>query len=285
MTISPNDLSPVGIDLPPDPGKQALTEAWRRSHYAAQAAAEVGKGWGKYQDDDSHSAATWDDPSVSLLWRTPSLAARFRMSELAITVEGLQGSERIDCAGMALDPLIGAVRSAANRLGDAMKQEPKPAPDLPEHPLGSGAEFEAPGEADQALESMYLFTAAALEKFAPLAPDASPVQCWPHHFDIAVLSVVARDGDENMTRTLGVGLTPPDSLSERGYWYVSAWSKDEIGGDFDGDAGAGRWVDRGGPLPMAVLDVDAALGSEDPDLVVTGFLATAANSLYGVLKK
>jgi hypothetical protein len=77
---------------------------------------------------------------------------------------------------------------------------------------------------------------------------------WPHHFDLASLFVVERDSKGAMTKTIGVGITPPDAVDDAGYWYVSPWSKAEGDGFAKADLPLGRWVDRGA-MPMAVLPV------------------------------
>ncbi|MEM9065655.1 MAG: hypothetical protein AAGB51_09225 [Planctomycetota bacterium] len=282
MSISASDLHPAGVGLPEDPGA-ALTEAWRRSHFAAQAAAEVGKSWGEPKDDDSHSSSAWDDAASALVWRTPRIACRLSLGDLTIDLAGDGGEREIPASGLRLSQLTDQVRNAATEIGGPPAQEALPAPDLPAHPLATGAMFESPSEADAALEAMYRFTGLLLDRAAGAMPGCEPVRCWPHHFDIAMLGVLARNGSGAMTRTVGLGLTPPDALSERGYWYVSPWSAAPLNAQSIAELPLGRWVERGGALPMAVLDVDICLAASDPAAAAADFLSNATNIMLGGL--
>src|SRR5262249_18166496 len=51
---------------------------------------------------------------------------------------------------------------------------------------------------------------------------ASPVRCWPHHFDIATLTTVpARNA--GATGYVGAGLSPGDEYYDEPYFYVSVY--------------------------------------------------------------
>jgi hypothetical protein len=51
-----------------------------------------------------------------------------------------------------------------------------------------------------------------------LAP--SPVRCWPHHFDMATLTVLEAGSAEH-ARSVNAGLSPGDEHYEEPYFYVS----------------------------------------------------------------
>ena len=49
---------------------------------------------------------------------------------------------------------------------------------------------------------------------------ASPLRCWPHHFDLATLTTLpARHADAS--GYVGVGLSPGDEYYDEPYFYVS----------------------------------------------------------------
>jgi hypothetical protein len=51
---------------------------------------------------------------------------------------------------------------------------------------------------------------------------ASPVRCWPHHFDLATLTTLpARNADA--TGYVGAGLSPGDEYYDEPYFYVSVY--------------------------------------------------------------
>ena len=52
--------------------------------------------------------------------------------------------------------------------------------------------------------------------------NASPVRCWPHHFDLATL-IELPPGASAVSATIGVGLSPGDGSYEEPYFYVTPW--------------------------------------------------------------
>jgi hypothetical protein len=96
---------------------------------------------------------------------------------------------------------------------------------LPPHPYGSGEPFKA-GDADALAElarwfdNGSLFANAVRERTA----GASPVRCWPHHFDIATLITIdANESDPEKARAIGFGLAPPDKDYDEWYFYTAPW--------------------------------------------------------------
>lgn len=232
-------------------------DAWRQLHYAAQLASEVGKAWGEAQPDDSHSNMQWRDGSLlgTTIAAPRPFRAALRPSELTLALVGEDGAE------IAARPL-GGVRfaeamqwiraQAARAAGEPARQASVPAPDLPPHPVASGAPFRCePRAAFAALADVYAGADAVLRAVAAALPNGSSVRVWPHHFDIATLASIVAD------RTLGVGLAVPDAIEASGYWYVSPWSATPPTSALTWDALAhGRWTGRDA-LRMAVLPLDA----------------------------
>ena len=52
---------------------------------------------------------------------------------------------------------------------------------------------------------------------------ASEVRCWPHHFDLGTLVVIASNPDGSLAESIGIGLSPGDESYAEPYWYVSPW--------------------------------------------------------------
>jgi hypothetical protein len=235
----------VGLD-------DALRDAWRQLHYAAQAASEVGKSWSRPRPDDSHSSFAWD--GTALLGEPVRAAHAFRAAldvpSLGIALRDETGAElaRHPLDGDTFAGAIAWTRAAAERLIGPARQPSVPAPDLPAHPIAGGARF-ARGDGDRFAALAALLGGAA----SLLRAVASPVRVWPHHFDMAVLAELAPD------RTIGVGLAVPEPMEPSGYWYVSPWAADGAarGGARWPALAHGRWLDRGGPLRMGVLPLDA----------------------------
>jgi hypothetical protein len=53
---------------------------------------------------------------------------------------------------------------------------------------------------------------------------ASPVRCWPHHFDIATLiTIVTNEPDPEKARSIGFGLAPGDQYYNAPYFCAVRW--------------------------------------------------------------
>jgi hypothetical protein len=261
----------------------ALVDAWRQVHHAAQIASEVGKAWGVAQPDDSHSTFEWLAGALVgvPIAGEPPFRAALRVESLTLELRDLQGKD------LAVRPLAGTrfadgltwVREVAAKLaGGGPRQRAVPAPDLPAHPVSRGAPFAlADPSAFADLARLLGGADAVLRRIAESSPEAGPVRCWPHHFDLATLFEVGRAPDGSATRTIGIGLTVPDSVEASGYWYVSPWSAVPTKPGPDAALPRGRWLPRGA-LAMALLplaEIAALDAARERHEAVARFLADA----------
>ena len=269
-----------------------LTDAWRQVHFAAQVAAEFGKGWAEAKDDDSHSAFQWFNDADGLEGAAagdPESRCRLKFEGLEVSLRRADGrtARDIGLRGRTLEQGMEWIREAATEQAGPPRQEAKPAPDLPDHAVASGAEFGPDVGALNDLADIYDATDRMLRTLAEVLPDTeeSP-KIWPHHFDIATLITIAKDSGD-VTKTIGVGLTPPDSVDDNGYWYVSPWSKGDAGQNASWPAlPHGHWHDRG-DLKMAVFPVSELIaieGSEAEGRALAEFVASAFTACLAALK-
>ena len=270
-----------------------LTSAWINTHHAAQAAAELGKSWSTALDDDSHSNFFWIDGDNLLdgmlvgqeAASESGIRAAFRVWDLHLFVIDAEGRPlaQLDMQGKTAGEAQSWVRGIASEHAGNPLQAAAPAPDLPAHDVQNGGAFEEPNQLAQAeLIRIYGNTSRLLDTINELAEGAIQPRIWPHHFDFAGL-VTARQDAGRATRTIGLGVTPPDALSDTGYWYVSPWSAHELGDRRWPDLELGRWIDRGGSPPMALLPIDAVTSTEDPveqAQRLASFVASAFNTCW-----
>ena len=295
MDLVPAEPAPLSTDDP-----EAFVDAWRQWHHLCQAIAEVGKSWGDPKADDSHSTlGYW--PGNGNFYSSAEGAgvqAGWQVAPPHVDVTKAKDNEPWQSATLEYDGLTVAevtawVRAQAERFAGPPRQASVPAPDLPDHPVADGEPLSYSGETG-AVYNHYVWTQLLLERLAEaLDPEMTgehdlSIHIWPHHFDLASLYVADRDGGGSMTKTIGVGLTPPDTVEASGYWYVSPWSKTELAAPFaTPELPIGRWVDRGG-VAMAVLplsDVWAIAddhGTDEADIAqcvaVSEFVAAAFNA-------
>jgi hypothetical protein len=117
-------------------------------------------------------------------------------------------------------------------------------------------------EAAAALADWYGFCTAVLEQLRQDASDASRVQLWPEHFDIAV-----DFGDDSAARRANFGGSPGDAGHEEPYLYVGPWQPQA--GTF--------WNESFG----ASLSYRQLLAAEDQRGLALEFFAEAIHQLGG----
>jgi hypothetical protein len=262
------------------------------AHHAAQWATRAARANLKAVPDDSHSAFTWESSHAALLTRgLPAKGGEVRVGvrvprlELIITrgdnvLDAFQLGGKTDAQGGAwLDSKLRLL--SLNLAGDV------PLPyELPVHPLGSGPhDIGRLGRELGELARWFGGSADVLEEFAARHPGrASPVLCWPHHFDIATL-VKLEEGQPANTRSIGVGVSPGDQYYAQPYVYISPWPR------FDGeklpDAPApGHWHTDG--FFGAVATGDAILAMNDRSRGLAAFINSAfdiSRARLGVLPR
>jgi hypothetical protein len=173
----------------------------------------------------------------------------------------------------AVFPLDGrSFDQALQWLGDRLVQRGlDPAPlsrplhfALDDDPLLDGATFRLRGREKAFEELGRWYSNAAL----CLASVASPVRCWPHHFDIAV-QILAGE------HSIGVGMSPGDVSYGQPYFYVTPWPY-PAAADLP-PLRLGKWHTNG--WTGAVLTGDEILASADQQQLVEEFLAGAIGVL------
>ena len=219
------------------------------------------------------AGATWDD-GIRDAWRQLHYAA-----QAASEVGKSWSAPRADDSHSSLvwegTALLGERVRAAHPFRAAL--------DVPSFALSlrdeTGADLATLPLAGETLVGALAWTRAEAARRAGPARQlavADPVRVWPHHFDMAALAAVAPD------RTIGVGHAVPDAVEPSGYWYVSPWAADAASraGSRWPALAHGRWVDRGGPLRMAVFPLDAwsALPTPARGRALGEFLADAVGA-------
>ncbi len=295
--LTPEDIMPRRRGWKPTltlQGHHDRPDVWRQYHHAAQAVVEVGKSWGTPRDDDAHTALTLDErEQFSVSGGRLRAHLHFYQASVAIRA-GSEGAWR-DINGATADELTAWVRDTATRLAGPPEHKSVPAPDLSDHPVTHGAPFQLTQnnmEAWESLWSLYDHAAMTLVRIREVLgtqhgadQDEATPRIWPHHFDAASLFVVSRDTDNNMTKTIGVGLTPPDSIDESGYWYVSPWSKEGSAPSPVPDLPYGNWRHRDNQPPMALLTLNdlMPMARTDRPPRLAAFIAAAFNASVEML--
>jgi hypothetical protein len=250
-------------------------------HQAAQWLARAAYAFIPNRPDHSHSNLGWDDALDGFVGHPirSDFKLGLRVSDLALVC--LDGSGKA-AAALALHgkreqdarAWLGKELSA-HGLDAGLLDSTKLPYEIPPHPLASGAVYDAAGQADALRELAAWFTnanisiervrAAAAQKF-----NASPVRCWPHHFDLATLIVVA--GEAETGRSVGVGLSPGDQSYDEPYFYITPWPYPDKA-KLPTLPGLGHWHTEG--YTAAIARAERILAARDPQAETDAFLDSA----------
>jgi hypothetical protein len=215
----------------------ALAGARQLAHHAAQWPTRAARANLKAVPDDSHSAYAWEASHAALV--TQGLPAKGGEVRVGIRIPRLEmiitrGDNVLDAFQFhgKTDAQAGTwIDSKLRALGLKPASDVRLPYELPDHPTGGRPhELGMLGRELGELARWFGGSADVLEEFAAglAGARASPVTCWPHHFDIAML-VSLEQGHPANARSIGVGVSPGDEYYAQPYVYVSPWPR------FDGD--------------------------------------------------
>ena len=229
MIMRDPDWTPLrGID------QRRLSEACLQAHYAVQWLARASRAYVPPQPDDQHTNVGWDralggfttHPLKDGAWlslKITDLTLALHVGEGNMHAQSFSLDGRSDAqARQWLSEQLGARGLDAHAL-DA------PSPyEMPAHAVSQGAAYGPAGLAD-ALAELAAWFGNAEHSLASIQRQmigrklaASPLRCWPHHFDLATLTTLpARNA--GATGSVGAGLSPGDEYYDEPYFYVSVY--------------------------------------------------------------
>ncbi|MCG8423260.1 MAG: hypothetical protein MJE77_35610 [Proteobacteria bacterium] len=215
----------------------ALTQARLTAHWAAQVLSAAADAAIEHKPDDSHSNVEWLAEHNALTGHLigDKMRIGLRLADLTLLVLSAKSTDDKAVAVTAELALDGATLDRANawvasqietHVGSLLAKPIKLRDyEMPDHPARQGEPF-AIGPMVPALEELGRWFANAdrvLRSLRQQNSNASPVACWPHHFDIATLIVLDPGEDAEKARSIGVGLSPGDSTYDEPYLYVNHW--------------------------------------------------------------
>ncbi len=213
--------------------RSGLREARLQAHYAAQWLGRAGGAFIPPRPDYSHTSMNWIDPLNA--FSTNALKGETRFALIIPDLSFLfldMGAERTSlfslsgCTDKDVRQWLGGELAAS---GMQVEKLDRVAPyDIPAHAIGEGDAYSVVGIGNQLSELAVWFSEAnsALEKIQRAMTGrslaASPVRCWPHHFDLATLISLDEGGGEN-GRSVNAGLSPGDDYYDEPYYYVTPY--------------------------------------------------------------
>jgi len=153
---------------------------------------------------------------------------------------------------------------------------------IPPHPVGATAAFDTavPARFDE-LARWYSDASLVLEQVVAFTPNASPVRCWPHHFDIATLIEVAAAAEGSPAKTINVGMEPGDDSYAEPYVYVSMYPSPSAGVPRPSLAGDGHWHTEGW---LGAVLPGSRIAATEQQAQVEAFVSSAVSACVGLLR-
>ncbi len=209
---------------------KTLSAARAPAHYAAQWLARAGYAYVPPKPDSSHTNVGWDDALDGFATHPlkGDLRLGLKIPQLSLVlVEGKAISSfpldsRTDADARAwLDKELSARGLDAKALDQPLPYE------LPAHPIAKGGAYRI-NESAKGLVTLAAWFGNANASLGRIREahnsgklQASPVRCWPHHFDLATLILL--DGDPEKGRSVNIGLSPGDGTYDEPYFYITPW--------------------------------------------------------------
>lgn len=267
-----------------------LVDATLELHWAAQIVAASGQTFAEPRSDDSHRAMTWDRALRALVGSAFEGPYPFRLSlrpeDLTLVLVDRRDEPlgSLPLSGVTLDQAHDWLAlGLATYMGVAPPPIQRPEYDMPEHAVGAGAPFSATsGDAARALTALYGGAAELLGELISTREDASPVRCWPHHFDVATLITLEAGADGTARKTVGAGMAPMGGGYDRWYWYVSPWPYPEPSA-LPELGGPGAWHTEGWTGAVLTGEALVAAPAEFREAVVRKFLDVSVEAATAAL--
>ena len=277
-----------------DPAPETLADARLQLHHAAQIAASIGLTFVEPAKDESHTNLEWVDSLGALVTKpsagAPSFRAALQVGGLRLLLLDAKDGHTIyseyDLHGQTIEDAycwfeLIVERFSGGPLPKEFVRSPNP---IPDHPVAHGRPFSfSPKEAFHEIARWCANSDRVLRRIVADAPKASPVRCWPHHFDIATLIEFGPAEGHDSGRSMGVGMTPGDSAYPEPYLYVTPWPypNDPPLPDLEGK---GEWHTEGWlGAALTAPNLVAAGSSDEQARRADDFLASALQACRGLV--
>jgi hypothetical protein len=265
-----------------------LTEARLQAHHAVQWLARAARAYVPPQPDDGHTSLGWDRPLGGFATHPLADGARLSLRLTDLTL-GLHAGAAGDAALFSLEGRRDADARqwlggelAARGFDAAALDAPSPY-EMPAYAVSQGTPYGPAGLAEALAELAAWFGNAALSlgavhgRMTARHLEASPVRCWPHHFDLATLITLA---ERDPTGYVGAGLSPGDDYYDEPYFYVSVHPKPDPAA-LPALPPPGHWHLR--DFTGAVAAAHSIAAAQDPQAETDDFLRAAVDGALKIL--
>ncbi len=225
---------------------ERLSDTRLNLHWAAQVVSAVGASYLPQQPDDSHTNLEWMAGQGVLAGKLISGKREFRAAlrpynlNLQVCDAELEILAEKSLEGMTYDAAIAWMAEQLKSLASGPPNRPlaRDPYELPDHAIANGGRFSADPYLLKEFSHWFSNSDMMLRAIAKQTDNVSPVRCWPHHFDIAILI------DYGGGNSIGIGMEPGDRYYDQPYWYVRSYPAPELD-ELPPLSGGGVWHREG----------------------------------------
>jgi len=213
------------------PFNNDLNDTLQQQHHAAQFIALVGHHLITQQPDDSNTNMEHVSYGDKLLGNTlpNGLRVALQLTDLRISILGKDNNaeKEIDLDGKTKQEVFDELKQSLSDLDvEVVGFKNEMHYEMPAHQLNKGAAFSVHDKQYFIENALYRHNAEiVLHEIAKDFEQAEPVKIWPHHFDTGSFFPVSRNDKGELTKSIGIGWTIPDSMVNEPYYYLSFWSE------------------------------------------------------------
>jgi hypothetical protein len=208
-----------------------INDALQQQHHAAQFIALVGRHLIPPQPDDSNTSMNYDANEQSLIGNPMSGGLRIgvKLTDMVLYFckDDLVYPDKIPLVGRTKDEVFGELKQKLSDLGvETSNLINELHYEIPDHALEKGAKFTIKDKVFFQECTYYRHNARLiLNEFVKEYQDTAPLRIWPHHFDTGSFIPVKHNSKGEVTQSIGLGWTIPDSMVDEPYFYLSFWSE------------------------------------------------------------
>ncbi len=262
------------------PFNENIDDALQQQHHASQFIALVGRHLIPQQPDDSNTNMQYLLDKELLVGNAlvNGMRLALQLSDLTLYIidEDNKLKSEISLVGKITEQVFEEVKQTFAEFGvDISNLKNELHYEMPSHDLLDGASFTIKEKKLYQENTDYRHNAEViLNEIAAGFGDADSVRVWPHHFDTGTFIPFAYNDKGELSQSIGIGWSIPDSMVNEPYYYLSFWSEQPVE-SFEAlsPLEAGKWITtgwNGGVLKLSEILKYTSAG-EQQSLVQTFF--------------
>ena len=253
-----------------------LNDASQQQHHASQFIALVGRYLIPQQPDDSNTNMRYLLDKELLVGNALANGMRLalQLTDLNLNILDIDNKHKseISLVGKSTQQVFEEVKKSFADFGvDTSNLKNELHYEVPTHDLLDGASFTIKGKKLFQENTFYRHNAEIiLNEIAAGFGDTDSVRVWPHHFDTGTFIPFAHNDKGELSQSIGIGWTIPDSMVSEPYYYLSFWSEQPVE-SFKALAPleVGEWITtgwKGGVLKLSKI-LQSSTADEQQNLV------------------